>query len=91
MLESAAVGVPSELGGHDVKVIVQLKDGGTMTPEQLIEFCEQRMAFFMIPRYIEFVDRLPRSETGKPLKGDLKTITKKTWDRERARYKIKRS
>ncbi len=91
VLESAAVGVPSELGGHDVKVIVQLKDGGTMTPEQLIEFCEQRMAFFMIPRYIEFVDRLPRSETGKPLKGDLKTITKKTWDRERARYKIKRS
>jgi crotonobetaine/carnitine-CoA ligase len=90
VLEAAVVGISSELGGHDVKVIIQLKDGENMMPEQLIEFCEQMMAFFMIPRYVEFVDRLPRSEAGRILKKDLKTITKETWDRERAGYKIRR-
>ena len=90
VLESAATGVPSELGGDDVKVVIRLKEGKTITPEQLMEFCEQRMAFFMLPRYIEFVDRFPRTETGTILKRELRTTTLKTWDREKAGYKIKR-
>lgn len=88
VLEATAVGVPSELGGHDVKVIIRLREGETVTPEQLMGFCEQRMAFFMLPRYIEFVDEFP--ETEKSLTRDLETITKKTWDREKAGYEIKR-
>ncbi len=90
VLESVIVGVPSELGGQDVKVLVQLRKGHTLVPEQLIEYCEQRMAFFMVPRYIEFVDEFPRTTTGEILKRDLKIITAETWDRERAGYTIKR-
>ena len=90
VLESAAVGVASELGGDDVKVIIRLKKGKTMAPEQLMEFCEQRMTFFMVPRYIEFVDEFPRTETGESLKKALKVVTNKTWDRERAGYEIRR-
>ncbi|MBL7208625.1 MAG: AMP-binding protein [Dehalococcoidia bacterium] len=90
VLEAAVVGIPSELGGHDVKATLQLKEGETMTPGQLIEFCEQRMAFFMIPRYVEFVDRFPRSGAGKVVKSHLKAISEGTWDRERVGYRVKR-
>ena len=91
VLESAAVGVPSDLGGGDVKVLIRLKQAKNVPPEQLMEFCEQRMAFFMVPRYIEFVDESPKTKAGDILKRDLRTITDKTWDRERASYKIKRN
>ena len=47
--DSIAVGVPSELGEEDIKVIIQLKEGMRLTPEGLIDFCEERMAFFMRP------------------------------------------
>jgi len=90
VLESAAVRIPSELGGGDVKVVIQLREGATVLPERLMEFCEPRMAFFMIPRYIEFIDKLPRTESGTILKRDLRTITLKTWDREKAGYTIRR-
>jgi len=90
VLESAAVRVPSELGGDDVKVVIRLKEGKTATGEQLVEFCEQRMAFSMVPRYVEFVDKLPKAEAGDILKRDLRRITDKTWDRERAGYVMKR-
>jgi crotonobetaine/carnitine-CoA ligase len=90
VLECAAVGVPSELGEEDIKVIVKLKEKKTLMPEELMRFCEQEMAFFMLPRYSEFIDEFPRTETSKILKRDLKTITEKTWDREKAGYKLKR-
>lgn len=90
VLESIVVKIPSELGGSDAKVIIQLRGGKNVTPEQIVEFCEQRMAFFMVPRYIEFVDRFPKSEMGEVLKSDLRTITSKIWDREKVGYKIKR-
>jgi len=73
-----------------VKVVIQLREGATVLPERLMEFCEPRMAFFMIPRYIEFIDKLPRTESGTILKRDLRTITLKTWDREKAGYTIRR-
>jgi len=91
VLESAAVKIPSELRGDDVKVMIQLRAGKTITPEQLMEFCESRMAFFMIPRYIEFIDEFPRKETGEILKRELRTITNITWDRRKASYEIKRN
>lgn len=82
VLESVAVGVPSKLGEEDVKVIVQLKDGMSLTAEELIEYCESEMAFFMVPRYVEFVQSFPRTETGKILKRELRNINQNTWDRE---------
>ncbi len=89
VVESAVVGVPSDLGGGDVKVLIRVKQGKDVGPERLMQFCEERMASFMVPRYIEFVDEFPKTEAGDILKRDLRTITDKTWDRERVGYKIK--
>ena len=62
--DCAAVGVPAELGEEDVKAYVQLEDNVTdVPPSELIEYWEERIAFFKVPRYIEFVDHFPRSVT----------------------------
>lgn len=86
--ESAVVGVPSERTEEEVHAIVVLAPGsgpdvGSVTPEQLIEFLEPRVARFMIPRYWTFVDELPKTPTLRVRKAELRTtgITESTWDR----------
>jgi crotonobetaine/carnitine-CoA ligase len=90
VLETAAVAVSSDLGEDDVKVVIRVKEGQSLAPEELLEFCEPIMAYFMIPRYVEFVDDFPRTELGKVKKSALRTVTEKTWDREKAGYKTER-
>lgn len=87
VLECAAYGVKSqEYGEDDVMVAVVLKPGEAMTPEELLDFCRDKLADFMIPRYIDFVDKLPKSEVHRILKRFLKErgITDTTYDREKA-------
>jgi crotonobetaine/carnitine-CoA ligase len=90
--ESAVFGVPSELAEDEVMAVVVLKEGERMKPEEIIAFCEDRMAYFSVPRYIEFKESLPRTPTEKVEKYKLKGegITDSTWDRVKAGYKLKR-
>ena len=90
--ESAAIGVKSEVGEDEVKIIIQLKEGQILTPEQLMSWCEPRMPYFMVPRYLEFTKEFPRGPVGRVLKYKLREegITTATWDREKAGYKLKR-
>jgi crotonobetaine/carnitine-CoA ligase len=73
-------------------VAVVLKPGKSITPEELLDFCQDKMAYFMIPRYIEFMDQLPKSDVHRILKRILKKrgVTEDTYDREKAGYKLKR-
>ena len=84
MLESAVLGVPSELGEHDVMAVVVLKEGQSLSAEALIRHCEKRMAKFMVPRYVEFRGELPKTGTHRVQKGVLKRegVGPNTWDRE---------
>jgi crotonobetaine/carnitine-CoA ligase len=92
ILETAVFAVPSELGEDEVKANVVLKPGETLSPEELINFCNERMAYFAIPRYVEFVAELPKTPTNRVEKYRLRQIglTDKTWDREKAGVKITR-
>ena len=60
--------------------------------EELLKQCEERMPYFMIPRFIRFVDALPKTPTERVQKHILKEegITQDTWDMEKAGYRIKR-
>ena len=49
-------------------VAIVLKPGETMTPEELLDFCQGKMADFMIPRFVDFVDKLPKSEVHRIMK-----------------------
>ena len=92
VVDSAAVGVKSEVGEDEVRIFVLVKEGSRLTPEELMVWCEPRMAYFMIPRYVDFVSEFPRNPVGRIEKFKLRDIemTVETWDRERAGYKIKR-
>jgi crotonobetaine/carnitine-CoA ligase len=72
VLESGAFGVPSELGEDDVMVAVVLRPGHSVSPAELARFCEERMAKFMVPRYLDFRESLPKTETHRVQKAVLK-------------------
>jgi carnitine-CoA ligase len=65
VFESVVVGVPSPLGEEDVKAFVQRKPGATVEARELFEHCVERLPFFMVPRYIEFVDEIPKTANQK--------------------------
>jgi len=84
VLEVAAYGVKTEIGEDDVMVSVVVKPDMSLTAEELIDYCKGKMADFMIPRYVNFVDVLPKNEVHRVLKQKLKKIgvTPETYDRE---------
>ncbi len=92
ILESAAVAVKSELAEDEVKICVVLQPGENLGFEELIRYANDRMPYFAVPRYVEFMDKLPKTPTERIQKYLLKQagITENTWDREKAGIKITR-
>jgi len=90
--ESAVVAVPSELEEDEVKVILVLKEGEKLDPLDLIKYCEDRMQYFAVPRFVDYVKELPRTPTAKVEKYKLreKGNTPDTWDMKKSGYKLKR-
>ena len=81
---AAVIPVPSELGEDEVMACVVLREGATLEPDALTDFCTERLASFAVPRYVEFVEELPLTPSGKVEKYKLRKrgITAATWDRE---------
>lgn len=68
----AVVGVPDRMRGEVVKAFVMLKpESGTVSEATIHDFCAERLAPFKVPRFVEFMDELPRGFTGKVLKRKL--------------------
>jgi carnitine-CoA ligase len=92
-VENAAVfPVRSELAEDEVMAAVVLHSGARLAHAALLDFCQPRMPYFAVPRYLEFVDALPVTENGKVTKYKLRErgVTATTWDREQAGYKVAR-
>jgi carnitine-CoA ligase len=92
--EAAAVAVEADEGGEDeVLACLVLDDGVTPPmPEELLDFCTPRMPYFAVPRYVEFIDEIPKTPSQKIQKNKLRArgLSDATWDREAAGYKVKR-
>lgn len=87
--QSAAIGVPSELGEDDIKICVVARPGVAPAPSALLEEFATRMPRFMVPRYLECLDELPRTEaTLRVQKAKLREQwrTDRTWDRQAGRF-----
>lgn len=74
--EVAVVGVPDEYRGESVKAYVSLNDGSSTTPEELVQFCKERMAAYKYPRQVDLMDELPKTTTGKILRRQLRDDAK---------------
>jgi len=70
--EAAVVGMPDPLMGEEVRAFVVLKSGAIATAEDVIAFCQSRLARFKCPKEIRFVDSLPKSPIGKILRKELR-------------------
>lgn len=70
--EAAVVGVPDAYRGETVKAFVSLKPGESVTEEDLIAFCKERMAAYKYPRSIVFMEELPKTTSGKLLRRELR-------------------
>ena len=68
---AAVIGVPHESHGEEVKAVVILNDGATVTEEELVAWGKNEMAAYKYPRVVEFVPSLPMTATGKILKREL--------------------
>lgn len=88
----AAYPLPSELGEDEVAVVVVLRPGADWFPEDLVRHCEARLAYYAIPRFVDVVDALPVTESGKVRKFVLREqgVTATMWDRETAGVRLRR-
>jgi long-chain acyl-CoA synthetase len=74
ILEACAVGIPDPYRGETVKAFVVLKPGETMTAEEVIKYCQEKLAKYKVPKMVEFMTSLPKSGVGKILRKELRAM-----------------
>ncbi|MEU6626008.1 AMP-binding protein [Streptomyces litmocidini] len=73
VLEAAVVGAPDDYRGETVVAYVSLKTGLSATQEELIAFCRDRLAAYKCPRQVHFIADLPKTQSGKIRRAELRT------------------
>jgi crotonobetaine/carnitine-CoA ligase len=89
--ECAAIGVSTDAGEQELKVCIVVHDGAELEPEELIHFLIPLMPRFMVPRFVELCDSLPKTEaTMRVQKVKLREdpLNDATWDREAAGIEV---
>jgi acyl-CoA synthetase (AMP-forming)/AMP-acid ligase II len=77
--DCAVVGVPDEKWGEAIKAVVEVKQGASLTEEELLAFCKAKVGSVRTPKSVDFIDELPRSGAGKVLR---KEVRKRYWTTE---------
>ncbi|MGI9642606.1 MAG: AMP-binding protein [Acidimicrobiia bacterium] len=82
--DCAIVGVPGDLGEEDIKAYVQLVPDATLDPQDVVSWCADRLAYFKVPRYVEYVTEFPRTITKQEIeRHELRSQgVGSAWDRE---------
>ena len=74
----AVIGIPDDKYGEEVKAYAVLKQGMAVTEAELMQWTKENIAGYKYPRYIQLVETLPMTASGKISKKDLKTLHKDT-------------
>lgn len=71
VVEAAVVGIPDEILGLAIKAVVSLKKNSNLTGKDIMMHCRKNLENFMVPKVVEFRDKLPKTTTGKISKKEL--------------------
>ncbi len=88
--ESAVVGVVNDLQDEDIKAFLRLRPGAALDPLDLIRWCEGRMAYFQIPRFVAFIDAFPKTPSLRIRKELLSRDADGCWDLAKTDHVIRR-
>ena len=72
--EAVVVGVPDSIQGEEVHTCIVLKEGEKIEAEEILNYCSDRMATYKCPRFVHFVDQLPKGPTGRILRDQVKKM-----------------
>ena len=84
ILEACAFGVQDQYRGESVKAYVVVKPGETLTPEEVIRYCREKLAAYKTPKTVEFIDALPKSAIGKVLRKEVREMDRKKSRQQKA-------
>jgi crotonobetaine/carnitine-CoA ligase len=89
---AAVFPVRSELAEDEVMAAIVLRPGAVLAPVELLDYCTPRMPYFAVPRYLDFVETLPTTESGKVQKFRLREsgVGASTFDAAKIGYKVAR-
>jgi acyl-CoA synthetase (AMP-forming)/AMP-acid ligase II len=65
VFQAAVVGEPDKVFGEQVMAYIVPNPGYSLTVDEMLDFCDDNLADFKVPKYINFVDALPRTPAGK--------------------------
>ena len=86
--------VRAETSEDEVACTITLRPGADYSPESLLQHCSTNLAYFMVPRYVQVVDDMPRTLSEKiekyKLRKEAEADLGKLWDREKAGIQVKR-
>jgi crotonobetaine/carnitine-CoA ligase len=82
IVESAIVGVKTDIGEEDIKAFVRVKPDHVFDPTEFITWCAGKMAYYQVPRYLATIDAFEVTPTRRIRKENLSRSTGDCWDRE---------
>jgi crotonobetaine/carnitine-CoA ligase len=90
--EVAAYPIPSQLMEDDVALAIVLEPDATVDPVSLLQYAEDKVPYYWLPRYVTFLDELPKTPTQKVQKQALVQmgVTSNTWDMNMSNYRPRR-
>ena len=72
--EAAVIGVKDEKYGEEIKAFIVLEAGEKLTADDVINFSKKNLTSFLVPKYVVFLEAMPKSFVGKILKTELRKM-----------------